>query len=109
MFDVALKYYFITPANEPKLTTLRRFRKPSGVSESARLRRERYPEQSFEASPKRSVSLLVLIFKAILLTYHFLTASKHARVISILKLGKDPALPASYRPISLLDTIGKIF
>jgi len=30
-------------------------------------------------------------------------------VISILKLGKDPALPSSYRPISLLDTIGKLF
>jgi hypothetical protein len=34
---------------------------------------------------------------------------KHARVISILKPGKDPAMPSNYRPISLLDTIGKIF
>jgi hypothetical protein len=34
---------------------------------------------------------------------------KHARVISILKLGDYPAQPSSYRPISLLDTIGKIF
>jgi len=30
-------------------------------------------------------------------------------VISILKPGKDPAQPSSYRPISLLDTIGKLF
>jgi hypothetical protein len=30
-------------------------------------------------------------------------------VISILKPGNDPALPSSYRPISLLDTIGKLF
>jgi len=30
-------------------------------------------------------------------------------VISILKPGKDPALPSSYRPTSLLDTIGKLF
>ena len=30
-------------------------------------------------------------------------------VISILKPGKDPALPSSFRPISLLDTIGKLF
>jgi len=30
-------------------------------------------------------------------------------VISILKPGKDPALPSSYRPISILDTIGKLF
>jgi hypothetical protein len=34
---------------------------------------------------------------------------KHDQVISILKPGKDPALPPSYRPISLLDTIGKLF
>jgi len=30
-------------------------------------------------------------------------------VTSILKLGKDPALPSSYRPISLVDAIGKLF
>ena len=34
---------------------------------------------------------------------------KHARVISLFKPGKDPALPSSYRPISLLDTVGKLF
>ena len=30
-------------------------------------------------------------------------------MISILKPGKDLALPSSYRPISLLDMIGKLF
>ena len=30
-------------------------------------------------------------------------------MISILKPGKDPALPSSYQHISLLDTIGKLF
>ena len=30
-------------------------------------------------------------------------------MISILKPSKDPALSSSYRPISLLDTIGKLF
>ena len=34
---------------------------------------------------------------------------KHARVISIIKPGKDPALLSSYRHISLFDTIGKLF
>jgi hypothetical protein len=53
--------------------------------------------------------LLVHIFNAVLHTHHFPTGWKHARVISILKPGKDPAQPTSYRPISLLDTIGKVF
>jgi hypothetical protein len=30
-------------------------------------------------------------------------------VVSILKAGKDPTLPSSYRPIRLLDTYGKFF
>jgi len=37
------------------------------------------------------------------------TVSKHASVISILKPVKDPALPSTYRPIFLLDTIGIVF
>ena len=34
---------------------------------------------------------------------------KNARVFSILKPGKDPALTSTYLPISLLETIGKLF
>jgi len=49
------------------------------------------------------------MFNAILLTHHFPTAWKHAGVISILQPGKDPALLSSYRSISLLDTISKLF
>jgi len=30
-------------------------------------------------------------------------------VISILKPGNDPALPSSYRPISLLDMVSELF
>jgi hypothetical protein len=29
-------------------------------------------------------------------------------VVPILKQGKDPTLPSSYRPVSLLDTAGKL-
>ena len=39
----------------------------------------------------------------------FPPAWKYARAISILKPGKDPALPSSCPPISLLDTTGKQF
>ena len=37
------------------------------------------------------------------------TVWKHARVVCILKPGKDPARSSSYRPISLLDTISKLY
>jgi len=42
-------------------------------------------------------------------TQYFKAFWTHARVISILKPGNDLALPSSYRTISLLDTIGKLF
>jgi hypothetical protein len=39
----------------------------------------------------------------------FPSVCTQSRVVSILKPGKDSAMPSSYRPISLLDSIGKIF
>jgi hypothetical protein len=82
------------PASEPKLTT------PEEVQEAIRgLRVSKVPgpngipNWALKHLTQRAVSLLVLIFNAILLTHHFPTAWKHARVISILKPGKDPALP----------------
>ena len=57
----------------------------------------------------RAVLLLVQIVNATLCTHHFPPVWKHAWVISILTPGKDPAQPSSYRPISLLYTIGKLF
>jgi hypothetical protein len=59
--------------------------------------------------PISVVSLLVLLFNTIFLTQYFPAAWKRARVFSILKPGKNPALPSSCRPISLLDTIDKLF
>ena len=59
--------------------------------------------------PWRAISFLVTIFNAILIIQYFPSEWKHPLVISILKPGKDPPLPSSYRPMSLLDTIGKLF
>jgi len=108
--DVALRSYLMTPAREPKLTN------PEEVQEAIRgLKVSKapgpngVPNRVLKHLPPRAVSLLVLIFNAILLTHHFPTVWKHARVISTLKPGKDPALPSSYQPISLLDRIGKLF
>jgi hypothetical protein len=107
--NVGLSSYFMAPAGEPKLTN------PEEVQEAIRGLRvikapgpNGIPNRVLKYLPQRAVSLLVLIFNAIL-THHVPTEWKHARVISILKPGKDSALPSSYRPISLLDTIGKLF
>jgi len=105
---VALRY-FLTPASEPKLTN------PDEVHEDIRVLTlgkapgsNGIPNRALKHLPQRALSLLVRIFNGIL-THHFPSLWKHARVISILKPGKDPALPSSYRPISLLDSIGKLF
>ena len=109
MVDVALRSYFQTPASEPKLTN------PDEVHEAIRGLKvgkapgpNGIPNRAWKHLPQRAVSLLVRIFNAIL-THHFPSFWKHAWVTSIHKPGKDPALPSSYRPISLLDSIGKLF
>jgi len=106
MVDVALRFYFLTPANERKLTN------PDEVQEAIRglkVNKEPATSRALKHFPQRAVSILVQIFNAVLLTHHFPSVWKHAKVISILKPGKDPALRSSYRPISLFDTIGKLF
>ena len=108
--DVRLRSYFMAPASEPNLTNPEEVQdaiRGLKVSEAPGL--NGIPNRALKHLTQRAVSLLVLICNAILLTHHFPTAWNHARVISILKQGKDPALPSSYRPISLLDTIGKLF
>jgi hypothetical protein len=59
--------------------------------------------------PKRAITFLTKVFNAVLHRQYFPSAWKHDRVVSILNPGKDPTLPFSYRPISLLDTISKLF
>ena len=68
---------------------------------------KQYSEQGLEASSQRTVSPLFRIFNVVLRTHHFPTVSKHAWLISILKLRKDLALPSSYQAISLMDTFSK--
>jgi len=108
MVDVGLRSYFMAPTSEPKLTNPEEVQDTiTDLKVSKAPAPNGIPNRAMNHLPQRAVSLLVLIFKAILLTHHFPTAWKHARVISILKPGKDPALSSSYRPKGLLDTIGK--
>jgi hypothetical protein len=57
----------------------------------------------------RAITFLTKVFNAALRWQYFPSAWKHARVVSILKPGKDPTLPSSYRHISLTDTVGRLF
>ena len=98
------------PASDPTLTN------PTDVQDAIRGLKvgkapglDGIPNRALKHLPLSAVSLLVVLFNAIFRTQHFPAAWKHALVFSILKPGKDPALSSSYRPISLLDKIGKLF
>lgn len=59
--------------------------------------------------PETLLLLLVGIFNAALANAHFPAAWKGATVIGIAKPGKPRSSPASYRPISLLSSLGKLY
>lgn len=59
--------------------------------------------------PRKAFIALNHIFNACMKCAYFPTAWKNAKVIAIQKHGKDPFNPSSYRPISLLSSLGKIF
>lgn len=57
---------------------------------------------------KKVIVQLMYISNAIIKIGYFLQVWKTAIVIPILKTGKTPTHPASYRPISLLSNISKV-
>ena len=59
--------------------------------------------------PENSLNFLVKIFNRCLALAHFPTKWKNAKVTPILKPEKNPAEASSYRPISLLSSISKLF
>jgi hypothetical protein len=105
-----MRTYSYAPASEPQLTNPAEVQTAfRGLKVSKAPGPDGIPNTALKHLPLSAVSLLVVLFNAILSTQYFPVAWKHACVFSILKPGKDPALPSSYRPISLLDTIGKLF
>ena len=103
-----LESYLQTPASEPMLTD------PDEVQNAIRGLKVRkdpgpngIPNRALKYLPMRAVLLLVHLFNLVLRIHHSPPVWKQARGISILKPGKYPAQLYSYRPISLLDTIGK--
>jgi hypothetical protein len=58
--------------------------------------------------PDQALRFLVIIFNSVLHEGYFPKVWKSANIILILKPGKQPTEVDSYRPISLLPTLGKI-
>jgi hypothetical protein len=110
LVDVEMRAYEYAPASEPTLTT------PSVVIKAIKGLKvgkapgpNVVPNRVLRHLPKRAVTFLTKVFNAVLRRQYFPPVWKHARVLPILKPGKDPMQPSSYRPISLLDTVGKLF
>jgi Reverse transcriptase (RNA-dependent DNA polymerase) len=59
--------------------------------------------------PDSALLLLVEIFNACFRIGYFPKAWKIGKVIPIAKPGKDHSIPSSFRPITLLPTVGKTF
>ncbi|OWR41838.1 RNA-directed DNA polymerase from mobile element jockey like protein [Danaus plexippus plexippus] len=59
--------------------------------------------------PQNGIMLLVVLFNAFLRLYYYPPQWKNAQVFMILKPGKPPEEASSYRPISLLPLLGKLF
>jgi len=108
--EAALRSYFLSPASEHHLTTHDEVHEAiTGLKVSKALGPNGLPNRTLKYLPKRALSLLARVFNTVLHTHHLPHTWKHARVISLLKPGKDPALHPSYLPVNLLDTIGKLF
>lgn len=59
--------------------------------------------------PIMGLVAILHIFNAILRLNYYPNSWKHARVTMIPKPGKDPSIVSSYRPISLLPVLSKLF
>ncbi|CAH2100524.1 unnamed protein product [Euphydryas editha] len=59
--------------------------------------------------PKNFIQAITMLYNGILQTGHFPEAWKQGKVIVIPKSGKDKRLPSSYRPITLLSHVAKLF
>lgn len=67
------------------------------------------PNEALRRLPPRGIATLTRLFNGILRTGHFPSKWKLGRVIMLPKQGKNTLLPGSYRPITLLDTVSKLF
>jgi hypothetical protein len=101
MDNKAMRAYEYAPESELKLTS------PSEVQQAIRDLKvgkapgpNGIPNRVLRHLPNRARTFLTKVFNAVLRRQYFPSAWKHASVVSILKPGKDPVLPSSYRHMS---------
>ena len=66
------------------------------------------PYEFLKNLPINGKEFLLNICTDTLLQEYFPKDLKHQLILPFIKADKDPSLPESYRPISLLSTIGKV-
>ncbi|GBN96972.1 putative RNA-directed DNA polymerase from transposon BS [Araneus ventricosus] len=97
--------------NDPFLFTLARMEKSSGISH---IKINKAPgidsitNKMLKNLPLQIILKLTEIFNHTLKFRHIPNCWKTARVLPVLKPGKDPTHPVSYRSISLLPTLSKL-
>lgn len=67
------------------------------------------PYKALKLLPPRGIAILTNIFNSCLRLSYFPSSWRHSHIIMIPKPGKPPNFPDSYRPISLLSCLGKLF
>jgi hypothetical protein len=108
--DMEMRAYEYEPASEPTLTTpLEVIKAIKGLKVGKKPGPNGIPNRVLRLLPKRAITFLTKVFNAVLRRQYFPPVWKNARVLPILKPRKDTTQPSSYRPISLLDTVGKLF
>lgn len=91
----------VRPSEVKKCITALKLRKAPGPDEISNI--------LIKNLPQKCIVLLTKIFNACLALTYFPSPWKVAKVIAVPKPGKDLSDPTSYRPISLLPCLGKLF
>lgn len=99
-FQMALPADPVTLEEQKQLVSLLKSKKAPG--------HDLLDNRTIKILPYQALRFLVLIFNSALLEGYFPKVWKTANIILILKPGKKPTEVDSYRPISLLPSLGKI-
>ncbi|CAH2040682.1 unnamed protein product, partial [Iphiclides podalirius] len=92
---------FITPAEVRRAASHLALRKAPGTDGITTL--------AIRQLPKRGLVTLCRLYNGVLRTAHFPSEWKTGKIIVLPKPGKDRRLPESYRPITLLPHVAKLF